>query len=131
MKKKFRQFFTRLVILSVLLWSAAFLLSLFLPQGIITPAYTWLVPVFFIVTAIVHFVLLRITELNPRKFVGYFMLATFVKLMNYIIVVFVYVFIVRAGILQFILAFFALYIIYTIFEVVTILTQTKDEAVKR
>jgi hypothetical protein len=78
------------------------------------------------VTAVVHYVLLRITAMNPRKFVGYFMLATTLKLMNYLIVVFVYVFYVKEGMLAFILAFFLLYIIYTVFEVITILAQTKE-----
>ena len=64
--------------------------------------------------------------LNPRKFVGYFMLSTFLKLFVYLVVMVMYVFNVKEGILEFILAFFTLYIIYTVFEVVTILNQTKD-----
>jgi len=46
--------------------------------------------------------------------------------MNYLIVVVVYVFYVKEGILSFILTFFILYIIYTAFEVATILAQTKE-----
>jgi hypothetical protein len=81
---------------------------------------------FYVIGALVHFVLLRITSLNPRKFVSYFMLATFFKLMNYLIVILVYVLYVKEGILPFILSFFILYIIYTVFEVATILAQTKE-----
>jgi hypothetical protein len=54
------------------------------------------------------------------------MLTTFLKLMNYLIVIVVYVLIVEKGLLPFILAFFTLYIIYTVFEVVAILSQTKE-----
>ena len=125
MNKKYRRFTLRLIILSLITGLAAFLLSMVLPGGIITMSYPWLILLFIVVTALVHYVLLRITELNPRKFVGYFMLATSLKLLVYLIVVFIYVFTVKTGILQFILAFFALYIIYTVFEVVTILSQTK------
>ena len=125
MNKKYRQFITRLFILSLITGLVFYLLDSLLAEGIITLSYPWLIVLFFVVTALVHYVLLRITELNPRKFVGYFMLATSLKLLNYLIVIFVYVFMVKEGILQFILAFFILYIIYTVFEVVTILSQTK------
>jgi hypothetical protein len=126
MKKKYRQFIIRLTMLSLIAGLTAYLLSLFLPDGIITRAYPWLIFLFFVITALVHYVLLRITELNPRKFVGYFMLATTLKLLNYLIVIIIYVFIVKTGVLPFILAFFTLYIIYTVFEVATILSQTKS-----
>jgi hypothetical protein len=128
MNKKYLKFLLRLTLLSLFTGVAAILLSLFLPEGIITRAYPWLTALFFIITAIVHYVLLRISALNPRKFVGYFMLATTLKLMIYLIVIFVYVFFEKTGILSFILAFFILYIIYTVFEVVTILKQTKSQS---
>lgn len=126
MRKKYLQFIIRLTILSLILGLLAFILSRFLPDGMISPALPYLFILFYVITAIVHYILLRITVLNPRKFVSYFMLATFVKLMNYLIVVVVYAFYVKEGILPFILSFFILYIFYTVFEVVTILAQTKE-----
>jgi hypothetical protein len=122
MRKKYQQFILRLTILSLL----AYLLHRFLPDGIISPALPYLFILFYVITAIVHYFLLRIIVLNPGKFVGYFMLATFLKLMNYLILVVVYAFYVKEGILPFILSFFALYIVYTVFEVATILAQTKE-----
>jgi len=126
MRKKYIQFIIRLTILSLALGLLAFILSRFLPVGVVSPAIPYLIILFHVITAIVHYILLRITTLNPRKFVSYFMLATFLKLMNYLIVVVVYVFYVKVGILSFILSFFILYIFYTVFEVVTILAQTKE-----
>jgi hypothetical protein len=126
MRKKYLQFIIRLTILSLILGLLAFILSRFLPDGMISPALPYLFILFYVITAIVHYILLRITALNPRKFVSYFMLATFLKLMNYLIVVVVYAFYVKEGILPFILSFFILYIFYTVFEVVTILAQTKE-----
>lgn len=116
----------RLVALSLLAGLAAYLLSRFTSTGTITRAYPWLILLFFVITALVHWVLLKITELNPRKFVGYFMLATTLKLLNYLIVIVIYVLTVKTEVLPFILAFFALYIIYTVFEVATILSQTRS-----
>jgi len=125
MRKKYQQFILRLTILSLILGLLAFIMNRFLPAGLISPALPYLFILFFVITAIVHFVLLRITTLNPGKFVGYFMLATFLKLMIYLIVVVVHAFYVKEGILSFILSFFTLYIIYSVFEVVSILAQTK------
>ena len=110
MRKKYIQFIVRLTILSLALGLLAFILSRFLPVGVVSRAVPYLIILFHVITAIVHYILLRITTLNPRKFVSYFMLATFLKLMNYLIVVVVYVFYVKVGILSFILSFFILYI---------------------
>jgi hypothetical protein len=128
MRKKYLQFILRLTILSLVLGFVAIILSRLLPGRMISPALPYLFLLFYVISALVHFVLLRITALNPRKFVSYFMLTTFFKLMNYLIVILVYVLYVKEGILPFILSFFILYIIYTLFEVVTILAQTKDKA---
>lgn len=126
MRKKYLHFIIRFTLLSLILGLIAFILSRLLPGGMISPALPYLFLLFYFIGALVHYILLRITALNPRKFVSYFMLATFFKLMNYLIVIFVYIFYVKEGILPFILSFFILYIIYTVFEVFTILAQTKE-----
>ena len=126
MRKKYPDFILRLTILSLALGLLGFILNRFLPPGTHSQAFPYLLILFYLINAVVHYVLLKITKLNPRKFVAYFMLATFVKLMNYLIAVLVYVYYVKVGILSFILTFFILYIIYTIFEVSTILSQVKE-----
>jgi hypothetical protein len=125
MRKKYQQFILRLTVISLITGGLCMLLKGLLAPGIISPALPWLIIMFYIITAVVHFIILKITLMNPRKFVGYFMLSTFLKLFIYLVVIVAYVFIVKEGLLPFILAFFALYIIYTVFEVVTILNQTK------
>jgi hypothetical protein len=125
MRKNYSQFILRLTFLSMALGLVALLLSRILPGRMITPALPYLFLLFYLTGALVHYILLRITSLNPRKFVSYFMLATFFKLMNYLIVILVYILYVKEGILPFILSFFILYIIFTVFEVATILKQTK------
>lgn len=125
MKKKYLQFIIRLTLISLILLGAYFILKGNLGPAILVPAIPLLILLFYFITALVHFALLRITELNPRKFVSYFMVATFLKLMNYMIVIVVYVLTVKTGILAFVLTFFILYLIYTAFEVVTLLSQTK------
>jgi hypothetical protein len=126
MNKKFKIFILRLTILTLGLGILGLLLHRFLPEGTISGTIPYLLALFYIITAVVHYILLRISTMNPRKFVGYFMLATFLKLLNYLVVIVVYVLTVKEGIFSFILTFFILYIIYTAFEVLTILAQTKE-----
>jgi hypothetical protein len=130
MSKKYQQFIIRLILVSLITGLAAFFVDFLFPGNVVTPAWPWLISVFIVISAIVHFMLLKITEMNPRRFVGYFMLATFLKLFVYLVIIFVYVFRVKEGILSFILTFFVFYIIYTVFEVVAILSQTKEDHYK-
>lgn len=125
MKSKLKRFFIRLIIFSLVLVLFAYFLDQVLPQGSLPRVLPYLFILFFLVTLAVHYVVLRITELKPARFVSYFMLATFVKLVIYFIAVLVYVFSRKEQVLPFILSFFILYIFYTVFEVVSILGQTR------
>lgn len=126
MRGKIKRFMFRLVIFSLVMVFIAFLLDAVLPEGSLPAALPYLFVLFFSVTIAVHWVLLKITELKPAKFVSYFMLATFGKLIIYLIVILIYVFTRKEQLLAFILSFFILYIFYTVFEVVSILSQTKE-----
>lgn len=126
MKQKYTQFFLRLTILTVVIGGICWILSLLLPENTVSPTFPYLLVLFYMVTALIHVVLLKITSLNPRRFVSYFMLATFAKLIIYFSAVLIYVFTVRENILSFILTFFIIYIFFTVFEVALILMQTKE-----
>jgi hypothetical protein len=126
MKQKYLQFFLRLTLLTLLIGLISWMLDRLLPDKTINPAYPYIISLFYIITALIHYVLLRITRLKPRRFVSYFMLATFVKLIVYFTAVLLYVFNFREYILSFIITFFVLYIFYTVFEVILILLQTRE-----
>jgi hypothetical protein len=126
MKHKYGQFLMRLTIMTVLIGAVCFILGTMLPGNTISPAYPFILVLFYLITAGIHYFLLRITRLNPRRFVSYFMLATFIKLIVYFSAVLVYVFNFREEVLSFIVTFFVLYIFFTVFEVVLILKQTKE-----
>lgn len=126
MKQKYLKFMLRLTIMTAIIGLAGFLLSYFLPEGTVNPLYPFILILFYIVTAAIHLVLLNITRLNPRRFISYFMLATFVKLIVFFSAVLVYVFTYRVDVMSFIITFFVMYIFFTVFEVVLILRQTKE-----
>ena len=126
MTGKLQRFFLRLSIFSLGLIVIAFLLRTLLPEGSLPAVLPYLFILFFMVTLAVHWIVLKISELKPARFVSYFMLATFGKLVIYFIAVLVYVFTRKEQVLPFILSFFILYIFYTVFEVISILGQTRD-----
>lgn len=130
MKKKLKHFFVRLVLMTLILAIIAVILHVVLPENSLPPLLPYMFVLFFVITAAVHLILLRITRVNMRKFVSYFMMATLIKLVIYFAAVLAYIFIHRAGMLTFVISFFTLYVIYTIFEVATILSQIKDQDVK-
>jgi len=130
MKKKLKHFFVRLVLLTLILAIIAVILHVVLPENSLPQLLPYMFVLFFVVTAAVHLILLRITRVDMRKFVSYFMMATLIKLVIYFAAVLAYIFIHRAGMLTFVISFFTLYVIYTIFEVTTILSQIKDQDVK-
>ena len=125
MKKKLQNYFLRLIAISLILVVIAFILKALLPKGTLPPALPYLFILFFIVTALVHWLILRITSVKPEKFISYFMMATMIKLIIYFVTVLTYAFMNQTGILSFIIAFFVLYIFYTAFEVTSILRQIK------
>jgi hypothetical protein len=127
MTGKLKRFFIKLLIFSLVLVLFTFLLDTILPAKSLPRVLPWLFILFFTVTFLVHWIVLRITELKPTRFVSYFMLATFGKLLIYFLAILTYIFTRKEEMLPFILSFFILYIFYTVFEVVNILSQTKEE----
>lgn len=124
MKQKYSRFIVRLIFLTLFIGLAGWALGILFPEAV-TSAFPAMLGLFFIVTAGIHYILLRITGLNPRRFVSYFMLATSLKLIIYLGAVLFYVFTVRADLLTFIATFMVLYLVFTIFEVILILKQSK------
>ena len=97
-----------------------------LPEKFITPVLYYILIFFYSVTLIMYYVLLKASEKRFSKFTTYFMLATFLKLMLYIAVLLIYVLLNRLDAIPFIITFFILYVFYTVFEVISILSYSKN-----
>lgn len=125
MSPKFLHFLIRLVIFTLVLAAIGSVLRFILPPEYITPLFFPLLLLFFIVNLGVHYILLKMSKLSPRKFVSYFMLTTFGKLLLYLLLLMAYLITRPPGIVPFIVSFLALYILYTVFEVMSLLQQSK------
>jgi hypothetical protein len=123
MDKPYKSFLLKLFIFSAVIGLISFILKWLLPAGTLSPSLPFLVIYFFIISAVVHYALLKSTTYSARRFVSYFMLATFVKFFIYVITVFAYAYFNRSDLLPFVISFFVLYILYTIFEVLAIIKK--------
>lgn len=82
--------------------------------------------VFFIVTtAGIHYLLTSVSEKEPKRFVGYFMGITAMKLFGYLIIVVIYALLKKEAALGFTLWFLTLYLLYSGFEVVMLMKHFK------
>ncbi|MDP4281204.1 MAG: hypothetical protein Q8867_03555 [Bacteroidota bacterium] len=125
MKTEFNSFLKKLLIFSGILGIIALILFFFLPRHFFTPVLPLIFVFFILVTLLSYYLLLRIVHVRFIRFVNYFMLSTFVKLILYIAILVLYIFLNKKDAVPFALSFFILYIFYTFFEISAILTYSK------
>ena len=130
MKKVFNKFLIKLSVFSLIIGIVIAALNYILPPNYYTLTLPYQLVFFYASTLLVHKVLLNASEKRFTKFVTYYMASTFFKLFLYIGVMLVYVFFNRADAVPFIISFFLLYLFYTIFEVIAILSYKKPEDLK-
>lgn len=124
MRKAFYKFVYSLALFTAVLGIIAIILKYTLPEKIIPASLPLLFLLFIIVSATVHYFLLKSATYSGSKFVSFFMATTFLKLFIYLIIIILYALLVKVNLVSFILTFFILYLLYTAFEVVMILRQT-------
>lgn len=125
MKNLYLIFLKKLMIFSILLALIGYIITLLLPATYITPTLPFLYVFFFATTLVVHYFLLKVSEKKTPGFINFFMLVTFGKLIFFLTIILVYAFIFRNDAVQFIVAFFILYVCFTAFEVSLSLAHTK------
>jgi hypothetical protein len=90
-------------------------------SGLMVPLWLF----FVISTFCIHFILVKVAEKDPKRFVGYFMGITAIKLFGYLIIITIYALLKREAALGFTLWFLVLYFLYSGFEVVMLLKHFK------
>ena len=109
--------------------AAFFVLYLFLwrffPGAYLSTALPVVIPFFYVMTAAVYYLMLRSAENRFPKFIRSFMVLTFVKILLYAIVIIVYALLNKADAYAFVIAFFILYLAFTIFDVTYFLRDSR------
>lgn len=114
----FQKFIKKLIVFTMVLFAVALLSKFLLPISFITPALLYLIPLFFSITLLTHYLLLKGSEKSFAKFTTNYMLVTFSKLMLLLIVLLLYVFTHKSDAIPFIISFFLLYILFAVFEAI-------------
>jgi hypothetical protein len=124
MNSAYIKYLRRLLIFSGILGLMTLIISFILPKTYLSPALPFLF-VFFIATSLLSFYyLLRSADKRFIKFVNTFLLTIIIKLLIYTGIIIAYVFANRGDAIPFTLGFFVLYLCYTIFEAVSIISTT-------
>ncbi len=127
-KRIFQGFIRKTAITTIVVIAAGMLLFTNIPAEYYSPAFPFIIAFFFFATIIVFYYMLKAVEKRPARFVNVFMLTTMLKLMLYLAVMLVYVLLNREDGKPFILAYFVLYVIYTVLEVGSILKANKERS---
>jgi len=115
----------RLLIFSLIPGSIATILYFSLPAKFITPTLPFLFIFFIAVTLISAYILIRSSQKKFIKYLNVFLLTTVLKLFLFTAVIITYVLFNKADLIPFTLSFFILYLCYTIFEVVWLVSFSK------
>ena len=124
-KKHFYDFLRTLVVVTLIVIALSFVLFSIIPAWYYPPVYPFLLAFFFLATLIVYHYMLKSLEKRPASFVNVFLLTTMLKLLLYMVFMVVYSLFNREVARPFIVAFFILYVIYTVLEVISILKVNK------
>ncbi len=120
-----RSFYISLAIFSLAVLGALLLFQHYASARFQT-SFFWIIWAFFVgSTALIHFILTKAAEQDPKKFVNYFMGITALKLFTYLIIIMVFGLLNRDNAIGFIICFLITYFLYSIFEVATLMKHFK------
>lgn len=118
-----KSFIRTLIVTTLIVILVSLLVYAILPTAYYTPAFPFMIVFFFAATLLVFYFMIRALEKRPAKFVNIFLVTTMLKLFAYMAAMVTYALLNREEARAFIVAFFILYIIYTIVEVASLLNE--------
>jgi hypothetical protein len=113
-----------LLVFSLITGILALLLTLVIPPAYISPALPFLFFFFIAATLLSARVIFKAIDSRFIRFVNIFLLTIILKLAVYAAVMIIYVLLNRTDAIPFMLGFFILYLLYTIFETTYIVGKT-------
>jgi hypothetical protein len=116
----FLKYLRQLLYFSAIIGAAALLLSFILPVASITPTLPFLILFFIAASLLSFYYLLKSATQRFIRFVNAFLLTIIGKLFLYASVMIGYAIVYRGDAVPFLISFFILYLLYTVFETVFI-----------
>jgi len=103
-------------ITAILIPAGMYTLERFFPDTRL-PEYPWMVLFFAAATLLFHLYMIRVLKTVPRRFTVRFMAATGIKMLLYMMAAGLLLLVNPGHAVAFLLAFFVLYLLFTVFEV--------------
>jgi len=125
MGKMSKKFLIRTLLLAILLVIFYIISEYLLKLSILPDIFPYLIVVFLLVYNFSFHLLSRVAHQNFRRFLNLNMILTFAKLLLMMAVVLAYLFFIRVDILQFIISFFVLYLLFTSLEVASVVPEVR------
>ena len=111
-----KKFFHSLLMLTAVLTVISLLFARFAPAYLVSDALVFLPLMFFIITLLNKFIILKGADKKQDRLMKNYMLTIGIKFFLFIIILVVYSFLFQEDSIKFILSFFIFYLIYTIFD---------------
>ncbi|HBX50900.1 MAG: hypothetical protein A2275_11115 [Bacteroidetes bacterium RIFOXYA12_FULL_35_11] len=127
MTADFKKFILNSFFISLLCFGASYLLFAFCCNQYYFKALPLIPLYFFLIYALTHYLLLKKAEDKFGKFSAMFILMTGLKMILNIAIIVLYVFQDKTRAIPFLIVFICYYIIYTLFEVVSLLNYFKKK----
>lgn len=130
MNSVYISFLKRLFIFSAIIGLLSFLSYFTIPQEYLSVSMPYLLLFYFIITALSHYFVLNAINQRTSRFVNYFMISIFVKLVFYSGLIVLYSIMNKEDIIPFVIVFFIYYLFFTVFEQLEIIKATKKDTDK-
>ena len=121
------KYITRLLIFAAVLSLVVYGLFTTVLEQFYLPVFPYLIAFFVSISVLVHFILLKASNYRIAKFSTFFMGSVTLKLFMYIIFLVVYVLFDKENAVPFLITFFVLYLVFTIFETISLLIDLKEK----
>jgi hypothetical protein len=124
-------FIKRLTVYSTIIVILSFVVSHFISPKFITPVLPYIILFFYLITILLYYLINKTTDKKFSKFVTVFMMAIALKMLLYLAIMLLYIFLInKRDAIPFISAFFIYYLLFTVFETVYIVVSSKDNKYK-
>ncbi len=126
MIKSHKTYLTKIIILSAMIF-IAYLVLIYSFPNMATWNFLYFFSIFPVVNILFHLSITKqMDNASPhQKFINKYMASTVIKLFLYMIIMLVYVLVIKYQAIQFIIGFFVCYLIYTFFEIYTLMKLNK------
>ena len=124
MQSQLLQFLKKITFFTLIIGLIVVVARFSIPQTYFSPALPFLLLFFYAINIIVFNILIKASKKRANSFINQFMVSSFLKLLLYVIVLSLYVFLNKKDAIPFAISFLLLYILFTVFEVTSLLKNT-------